>query len=154
MAVTTFAAPLLPGKTEAWKAAVAEMTGPRREEFEESCRRMGITRDIVSLQQTPDGDFVVVCLEGDDPNGVVGRYLASDHPFDRGVIDRLPSIEATGRSRQLRQCFRHGLGDFLESFRYVHRDLRHAGLLAVGRFFRIPFYQIWGQMFQNGSQTP
>ena len=78
-----FAAPILPGKTDAWKAATAEILGARSAEYEESRSRMGITRECVSLQQTPDGDFVIVYLEGEDPDGLVGRYLNSDHPCDR-----------------------------------------------------------------------
>ncbi len=89
MAVTTFAAPLLPGTTEAWKQAAAEMTGPRRVEFEESRKRMGLTREVVSLQQTPEGDYVVVYLEGDDPSSVVSRYLNSDEPFDRWFAETI-----------------------------------------------------------------
>ncbi len=83
MPATTFAAPLLPGTTDAWIKAAEEMTGPRSAEFEESRRRMGITSEVVSLQRTPDGDFVVVFLEGDDPDGVITKYLNSDVPFDR-----------------------------------------------------------------------
>ena len=89
MPATTFAVPLLPGTTDAWKQAVAEMTGPRMAEYEESRRRMGITREVVTLQQTPDGDYVVVCLEGDDPNGMVSRYLNSDEPFDRWFAETI-----------------------------------------------------------------
>lgn len=89
MAATTFAVPILPGKTEAWKQAAAEMTGPRRAEYEESRRRLGLTREVVSLQQTPEGDYVVVCLEGDDPEGVVSKYLNSDAPFDRWFAETI-----------------------------------------------------------------
>ena len=83
MAVTVFAAPILPGRTDAWKAAVAEMKGPRREERDASHRRLGITREVVALQQTPEGDFAVVFIEGEDPEHVIGKYFASDHPFER-----------------------------------------------------------------------
>ena len=83
MPATTFAAPLLPGTTDAWLLAIAEMTGPRKAEFEDSRRRMGLTREVVSLQRTPEGDFVVVCLEGDDPDSVISKYLNSEEPFDR-----------------------------------------------------------------------
>ncbi len=83
MTAITFAIPILPGKTEAWKQAIIEMLGTRKSEFEESRRRMGLTREVVSLQSGPNGDYVVVCLEGDDPAGVVSRYLGSDEPFDR-----------------------------------------------------------------------
>jgi hypothetical protein len=83
MPVTTFAAPILPGKTEAWRKAVAEINGPRKAEYEESRRRMGVTREVASLQSTPQGDAVVVFLEASDPAGVVAKYLSSDAPFDR-----------------------------------------------------------------------
>ena len=85
MPVTTFAAPLLPGKTDAWIQAATEMNGPRRAELEASLRRKRVTRDVVSLQRTPQGDFVVVCIEGDDPDAVISEYLNSDDPFDRWV---------------------------------------------------------------------
>lgn len=83
MAVITFAAPLLPGKTEAWKQAATEMASSRSAEFDECRRRMGVTREVVSLQETPAGDFVCVFIEGDDPDGLISAYLHSDHPFDR-----------------------------------------------------------------------
>lgn len=83
MPATTFAVPILPGKTEAWKQALSEVKGARKSEYEESRKRMGVTREVVSLQSTPQGDYVVVCLEAADPNTVVTRYLTSDAPFDR-----------------------------------------------------------------------
>jgi len=83
MPVMTFAAPVLAGKTEAWKTAVAEMSGPRKAEYEESRRRMGVTREVVSLQSLPQGDVVVVFLEASDPQTIIARYLASDMPFDK-----------------------------------------------------------------------
>ena len=89
MPALTFAVPLLPGSTETWKQAAAEMIGPRKSEYEESRRRMGISREVVSLQRTPEGDYVVVCLEGDDPGGLVGRYLNSDAPFDQWFADTI-----------------------------------------------------------------
>lgn len=89
MPAITFAVPILPGKTDAWKKAASEMTGPRKREFEESRRRMGLTREVVSLQQTPNGDYVVVCLEGADPDSVPGKYLKSDKPFDRWFAETI-----------------------------------------------------------------
>ena len=60
MPVTTFAAPILPGKTESLKQAAQEMADSRKNEYEESRHRMGVTREIASLQSTPQGDWVVV----------------------------------------------------------------------------------------------
>lgn len=83
MPVTTFAVPILPGKTDAWKQGVAEIKGARKSEYEESRKRFGVSREVASLQSTPQGDVVVVFLEADDPDTVVARYLSSDRPFDR-----------------------------------------------------------------------
>lgn len=83
MPVTTFAAPIRPGQTDAWKTAVAELRGPRKAEYEESRRRMGVTREVASLQSTPQGDVVVVFIEAGDPGSIIARYLSSDAPFDR-----------------------------------------------------------------------
>jgi len=91
MPALTFAVPILPGKTEIWKQVVTEMVGSRRREYEESRRRMGITREVVSLQTTPEGDYVVVCLEGDDPAGMVSKYLSSHEPFDRWFAETILS---------------------------------------------------------------
>jgi hypothetical protein len=89
MPALTFAVPILPGKTEFWKHAIAEMTGSRQHEHDESRRRLGVTREIVSLQTTPAGDYVVVCLEGDDPAGIVSQYLHADTPFDRWFAETI-----------------------------------------------------------------
>jgi len=83
MAVTVFAAPILPGKTEDWKAAVAEIEGPRAAGHAESRAMHGITREVACLQQTPMGDFVCVYIEADDPDTVLQREMESDHPFDQ-----------------------------------------------------------------------
>lgn len=89
MPAITFAVPILPGKTDMWKQAVTEIIGSRQSEHDESRRRMGVTREVVSLQQTPEGDYVVVFLEGDDPAGVVSKYLNSDAPFDRWFAETI-----------------------------------------------------------------
>lgn len=77
----SFVAPLVKGKTEAWKKAVAEMNGPRKAAHRESRKKLGIKREHVSLQHTPMGDMVVVHMEAADPN-VMGAMLTSGSEFD------------------------------------------------------------------------
>ena len=83
MASTVFAVPILPGKTEAWKSAVAEMTGPRRNEYVESRRALGITKEVVCLQQTPHGDYVCVYLEAGNVSGILQDMIGATDPFGR-----------------------------------------------------------------------
>ena len=66
MEYITWTAPILPGKTEAWRAFTAEIDGARREEHARSRRRMGLHREVASLMSTPQGDFVCLYHEADD----------------------------------------------------------------------------------------
>ena len=81
MECITWFAPILPGKMEAWKALVGEMKGARAADHKRSRERMGMTREVVSLMQTPQGDFVMPVPRGRGPGAgvpdgrVVGRSL-------------------------------------------------------------------------------
>lgn len=81
MASTTFAAPILPGKTDAWKAAIAEISGPRKEAYIQARRDLGITKEVACLQQTPHGDFAVVYIEASETSGVLQKMIAATDPF-------------------------------------------------------------------------
>ncbi len=85
MAVLNFSAPILPGKTEGWRVFHShfEEGGSRRAEWESQMRRFGIKRQVVSLQQTPMGDFVNVFFEGAQPDAVMAGMGASDNEFDK-----------------------------------------------------------------------
>lgn len=83
MPVTTFAAPILPGKIDAWKQAANEINGGRRADYQASRAALGIKQEIASLQQTPHGDLVAVYIEADDPGTVIARMFASDSDFDK-----------------------------------------------------------------------
>ena len=79
-----FVMPLLPGKTEADRAALASCwTGDRQAGYAESRRRHGITRETTWIQSTPMGDLAVVHIEADDLMAAMGGMATSDHPFDQ-----------------------------------------------------------------------
>ena len=82
MASLAFAAPILPGKLTAWKQFAAELNGPRRAAFAAQQRRIGMTCHRAYLQQTPNGDFVIVYTEGKDPGRSMGAIGASKVAFD------------------------------------------------------------------------
>lgn len=83
MAAIAFIAPILPGKEQADKDMMREATGPRRADYEESRRRLGITREAVWHQQTPQGTVAIVYLEADDPRRVFQGLGSSGEPFDQ-----------------------------------------------------------------------
>jgi hypothetical protein len=82
MASLAIALPILPGKTEQWKHYCQEMTGPRRSEYEASRKRVGITREVAFLEQTPQGDMVVVYIEAQDVQRAITGPGMSQEPFD------------------------------------------------------------------------
>ena len=82
MGTVAFAAPLLPGKTDAWQKWIAEMNGPRAAELADLNARHGLTRHAAWLQQTPHGDLVVVIHEGPGAEDLMPKIAASENEFD------------------------------------------------------------------------
>lgn len=88
-----FIAPLLPGKTEADRAAMISCgRGERRDAYETSRRRLGITREAIFIQSTPNGDVAVVYWEADDVGVALKGLAASDDPFDRWFRDHVRDV--------------------------------------------------------------
>lgn len=82
MATIAFAAPILPGKLEAWRRFNQETLGSRRSEYEASRRQFGITRESAWLQQTPQGHMAIVYLETTEPEQMFQAMATSADPFD------------------------------------------------------------------------
>ena len=100
MAVLNFAAPILPGKIDQWKAFLdqVETGGARRAEWEDQMRRFRISRQVVSLQQTPHGDFAVVMFEGDDPGAMMAGLAGSSNEFDKWFAQQILEIHGIDAS--------------------------------------------------------
>ncbi len=77
-----FALPVTPGKTEEWRQWSLDMLGPRRNEYQASRSRMGINTERAYLQHTPQGDMVIVYLEGDDIVRSFQSFATSQDAFD------------------------------------------------------------------------
>ena len=98
MGDVAFTAPILEGKFEAWERFNAEIEGPRRGEWEDQMKRLGIERQRVWLQHTPMGQFVVVVVEGGDADHMMMKIGQSDNEFDvwfRGQIKDFHGIDMT-----------------------------------------------------------
>ena len=81
MAVFMGAFPVLPGKEDEPRK-FAQETLERREEFESSQRRHGVTKEEWSLQQTPMGSMVLVRFESPDVAAVFAGFAESNDTFD------------------------------------------------------------------------
>jgi hypothetical protein len=75
------------GNTEALKRAFEEMRGSREGQCVANRHVMGVTREFVSLQHTPQGDVIVAYLEGDDPSKAMERMMASDSEYARWIAN-------------------------------------------------------------------
>ena len=88
-----FIAPLLPGKTETDRAAMISCwQGERRGAYEASRRRLGISREAVFIQTTPNGDVAVVYWEADDVEEALKGLAISDDPFDRWFREHVREV--------------------------------------------------------------
>ena len=88
-----FIAPLLPGKSETDRAAMISCwRGDRREAYEQSRRRLGITREAVFIQPTPAGDVAVVYMESDDVEAALKGMATSEDPFDTWFRDHVRDV--------------------------------------------------------------
>jgi hypothetical protein len=92
MGTVAFAAPLLPGKTDAWRDWIAEISGPRSAELADFNTRHGLTRHAAWLQQTPHGDFVVVIHEGPGGETLMPNLATSDNEFDVWFRDNVEAL--------------------------------------------------------------
>jgi hypothetical protein len=75
------ALPLLPGKTEDYLRFVEEVKEPRQSDMEGFHRRVGLVVENWYLEHTPQGDMVVVYIEGDVPRAFQ-VFAESKHAFD------------------------------------------------------------------------
>lgn len=101
MASVAFAAPILPGKLEAWKQFNYEINGLRRKEFEAQQKRVGITRQRVWLQHTPAGDMALIVQEGEEPQKAMEILGASDDEFDVWFKGQVKDIHGLDLSQSL-----------------------------------------------------
>jgi hypothetical protein len=88
VAVYCFTQPIQPGKRDEARSIFEEVSGPRRSEYEASRRRLGIRREKVWFQSSPNGEMAVVYWEGDDPRRSLQQFADSDDPFDEWLKER------------------------------------------------------------------
>ena len=90
MQAIAFAAPILPGKTQADREAMESCAhGDRQADHEASRQRAGIVREAVWIQSTPGGDVAVVLIEASDIQAAMGSLATSEDPFDRWFRDNI-----------------------------------------------------------------
>jgi hypothetical protein len=88
--VLTF--PIVAGKVEAWRRFCQELSGSRRQMYEASRRRLGITRERLVLVEAAFGSAAVATLEAPDVGWVLDQIITSDLPFDRWYREQMREL--------------------------------------------------------------
>jgi hypothetical protein len=95
-----FAVPINPGKEDAWKAWIDEMTGPRKADLDAFNQRMGLTTHAAWLQQNPDGSkLVLIVLDGPGASEFLGKLATSEHEVDtwfRSKVEEIHPMDFSG----------------------------------------------------------
>jgi len=85
MPILVMAIPVTPGNMEQWRQFTGELRGARFGDFRASRQHLGV-RERTFLQSTPQGDLVIVTLEGDDPAGAMAAFGAGQDEFTRWFV--------------------------------------------------------------------
>ena len=99
MSGITLTFPIVAGKVESWRRFCQEMSGSRRQVYEASRRRLGITRERLSLVATAFGSAAVTTLEAHDMGLALNQIIASDFPFDRWYREQVQNLHGVNLAR-------------------------------------------------------
>lgn len=98
MALIAVAVPIKPDKKAQWQGFVKELQGSRNKEFNESRKKAGV-RERSFHQETPMGEFVIVTLEGADPESAMMRFAQDKSPFSQWFVSQVKEIHGVDLSQ-------------------------------------------------------
>ena len=85
------AVPILPGKTPQFKKFISELKNNQFNAFEESREKLKV-RERTFFQTTPMGDFVVVTLEGENPQEAFKNFGKGTDAFTKWFTKEVKEI--------------------------------------------------------------
>ena len=86
------ALPLLAGQADAARTFMQQLDGARRNEFDSSERRIGITKELWYLAQLPSGDHLIGYIESSDFGRALAMFVASRDPFDVWFKEQMMAV--------------------------------------------------------------
>lgn len=87
-----FALPILPGKTEAARAFLHELEGPRKQDLAVCDQSVGVVKETWALQQMPQGDLLIAYFVAEDMAQAFTEFAASQGEFERWVKQQLQEV--------------------------------------------------------------
>ena len=85
------AVPILPGKTEQWKKFSNELKTNRLNDFNDSRKKLNVV-ERTFLQSTPEGDMVIVTLEGENPEAAFIKFGQGTDEFTKWFSKQVKEI--------------------------------------------------------------
>ena len=76
MALLSMCFPILPGKTDKWQEMIDSWNDPSMKAEPDKIRNDAGAYERTFLQRTPNGDFVIVTLEGENPAEGFGKMIS------------------------------------------------------------------------------
>jgi hypothetical protein len=91
-----FALPIQSGKAQAARSFLQELEKGRKDQYAASERRLGITKEVWAMQQSPMGELFVVFFQGADIGGAVSNFVGSQDEFDmwfKGQVKDISGVD-------------------------------------------------------------
>jgi Family of unknown function (DUF6176) len=85
-------APVLEGKAEAARAFMHDLDGARRDDYDRSEQRIGITKEVWFLAPTPGSELLVGYMESGDFNTALTQFVSSRDEFDLWFKERFADV--------------------------------------------------------------
>jgi hypothetical protein len=92
-------APILPGKTEAWRRFIQEMWGARYQDYIASRRRLGIQVERAWISETQQWAIGLIAIEADQMEQTLTALASSEHPFDCWFREQLLALQGLDLTR-------------------------------------------------------
>jgi hypothetical protein len=86
------ALPVLPGKTADARTFLKQLDDSRREDFDRSERRIGITKELWYLAKLPSGDHLIGYMEAADFSRALPSFVGSRDPFDMWFKEQMLGV--------------------------------------------------------------
>ena len=91
MGVVGLAVPVLPGKESQARQFGASIK-QKKNDWEKSEKRLGMSKEAWFLQQSPQGSMLIVYIEANDVGKVFTGFAQSRDPFDVWFKDQVKAI--------------------------------------------------------------
>ena len=85
------AVPILPERAAEWEKFSTELKTTWHAQFCESRNNLGV-HERTFLQHSPMGDFVVVTLEGDEPEKAFANFAAGNDEFTNWFAEQVKTV--------------------------------------------------------------